>query len=118
MIHFLPENFDVDQASPYTEAVARLASIRTALSVAEQVGGIAPSEPPETVVGAAWPEASEARRRCFDARSVEVAQAAAAGLEMLAAQRLAGAEAHPKSVERLALVLRTELAGLDRLFSL
>ena len=118
MIHFLPDSFVVDHATPYNDAVARLASIRTALSVAEQVGGIAPSEASEPAVETAWPGASEARRRCFDKRSVEAAQAAAAGLEMLAAQRDAGTEAHPKSVERLALVLRTELADLDRLFSL
>jgi len=118
MIHFLPDSFLVDHATPYNEAVARLASIRTALTVAERVGGIAPSETPAPVSATAWPAASEARRRCFDTRSVEAAQAAAAGLEMLAAQRDAGSDAHPKSVERLALVLRTELAGLDRLFSL
>lgn len=118
MIHFLPDSFDVASAAPYNEAVARLASIRTALTVAEQVAGIEPSATPETPVAAAWPEASDARRRCFDTRSVEAAQAAAAGLEMLAAQRAAGAEAHPRSVERLALTLRTELDGLDRLFSL
>ena len=121
MIHFLPDEFDT--ATPYNEAVARLASIRTALIVAEQVAGthssqaIAPETPPTAWVEmpAAWPEA---RRRCFDARSIEVAQGAAAGLEMLVAQQAAGTEAHPKSVERLTLTLRTDLADLDRLFSL
>jgi len=118
MIHFLPDSFATDNATPYNEAVARLASIRTALRVAEQVAGIEPGAQPGSPVSTAWPEASEARRRCFDTRSVEAAQAAAAGLEMLAAQRAVGSEAHPKSVERLALTLRTELAGLDKLFSL
>ena len=47
-----------------------------------------------------------------------MAQGAAAGLEMMAAQQVAGTKAHPRSVERLALILRTELTGLDRLFSL
>ena len=118
MIHFLPDSFEIDRATPYKEAVARLASIRTALSVAEQVGGLEPSESAVAPAATAWPEASDARRRCFDTRSVEAAQGAAAGLEVLAAQRAAGAEAHPRSVERLALTLRTDLAGLDRLFSL
>lgn len=113
MIHFLPDSYD--QATLYTESVARLASIRTALGVAEQVAGMNPSELVERTVPVAWPEA---RKRCLDSRSVELAQGAAAGLEMLAAQRDAGAEAHPKSVEKLALTLRTELADLDKLFSL
>ena len=121
MIHFLPDEFDT--ATPCNEAVARLASIRTALIAAEQIVGIHSSEtiepgtPPTAWVEmpAAWPEA---RRRCFDARSIEVAQGAAAGLEMLVAQQAAGTEAHPRSVERLTLTLRTELADLDRLFSL
>ncbi|MEO6247534.1 MAG: hypothetical protein ABIO85_02990 [Sphingomicrobium sp.] len=113
MIHFLPDSFD--HSTPYDEAVARLNGIRAALGVAEQVAGLSPSGAVDYQAPAAWPEA---RRRCLDTRSVELAQGAAAGLEMLAAQRDAGAEAHPKSVERLALTLRTELAGLDRLFSL
>lgn len=118
MIHFLPDSFAIDRATPYKEAVARLASIRTALSVAEQVAGLEPSGRVGPPAATAWPEASEARRRCFDTRSVEAAQGAVAGLEVLAAQRAAGAEAHPRSIERLALTLRTDLAGLDQLFSL
>ena len=114
MIHFLPDEFDT--ATPYNEAVSRLASIRTALNLAERAAGLEPSAIP--AVPDAWPQASAARQRCFDSRSVEVAQGAAAGLEMLAAQQAAGTEPHPKSVERLALKLRTELADLDKLFSL
>lgn len=118
MIHFLPETFDPAAASPYTDAVARVASLRSALLVAEEVSGLDPIRAGETGVPAAWPEASTARQRCFDRRSLEAVQAAAAGLEMLVAQRVAGSEPHPKSAERLALVLRSELADLDRLFSL
>jgi hypothetical protein len=114
MIHFLPDAFD--SATPYHEAVGRLASIRTALNLAERAAGLETSAVP--TMPNAWPHVSAARQRCFDSRSVEVAQGAAAGLEMLAAQQAAGMEAHPKSVERLALKLRTELAGLDKLFSL
>ena len=114
MIHFLPDSLAT--ATPYNEAVGRLASIRTALNLAERAAGMETSEVPQ--VPLAWPKASAARQRCFDARSIELAQGAAAGLEMMAAQQVAGAEAHPRSVERLALTLRTELADLDRLFSL
>ncbi len=114
MIHFLPD--ELDTATPYYEAVGRLASIRTALNLAERAAGLEPSAAP--AVPDAWPQASAARQRRFDSRSVEVAQGAAAGLEMLAAQQAAGMEAHPRSVERLALKLRTELTDLDLLFSL
>lgn len=114
MIHFLPDEFDT--ATPYNEAVSRLASIRTALHLAERAAGLEVSA--TSPLPDAWPQASAARHRCFDSRSVEVAQAAAAGLEMLAAQQAAGTQPHPKSVERLALQLRTDLAGLDRLLSL
>lgn len=122
MIHFLPDTFATDGAeievTPYGDAVAMLASIRTALGVAEQAAGIDGGPLGGAEVESAWGEATWARKRCFEKRSVESAQAAAAGLEMLAAQRTGGAQAHPRSVELLALTLRRELTGLDRLFSL
>ncbi|MCA1652723.1 MAG: hypothetical protein ABR588_06590 [Sphingomicrobium sp.] len=117
MIHLLPDSFAAESVTPYDEAVARLASIRAALTVAEQAAGS--SAPlPEPQMPAAWPEASAAKRRCFETRSVESAQAASAGLEMLAAQRAAGLKPNPQAIGRLAETLRTELADLDRLFSL
>lgn len=118
MIHFLPDEFAADAATPYTEAVARLASIKTALTVAQQVAGGESAGPSGTPVPAAWPTASAARLRCFETRSVESAQAAAAGLEMIAAQRAAGTDPHPQSVSRFADVLRADIADLERLFSL
>lgn len=117
MIHLLPDSLAHESASPYSDAVARLASIRTALMVAErEAGGSAPL--PDTQVPAAWPEASAAKHRCFEARSVESVQAASAGLEMLAAQRSAGLVPNPQAIARLADTLREEIAQLDQLFSL
>ena len=117
MIHFLPESFAPDTASPYGEAVARLAGIRTALTIAQQAAGV-PTDVPSPIVPADFPDASAARRRCFDTRSIESAQAAAAGLEMLAAQRATRNEAHPQSVALLADTLRADLDRLGQLFSL
>lgn len=117
MIHILPDSFIPASTSPYDDAVARLASIRTALMVAEQQAGS--SGPlPEVRVPAAWNEASPARKRCFEARSVESVQAASAGLEMLAAQRSAGLVPNPQAIARLADTLREELHQFDQLFSL
>ena len=117
MIHFLPDSFTSDTATPYDEAVARLASLRGALGVAEQAAGNR-GPLPDPLPPSAWPEASAAKRRCFDARSIESAQAAAAGLEMLAAQRAAGTTPHPRSVATLADTIRAELTELGQLFSL
>lgn len=115
MIHFLPESFKASAASPYTDAIARLASIRTALMVAGQAAGVetdAPDLPTQL------PEASPARMRLLEARTIESAQGAVAGLEMLVAHRQAGTEPHPQSVAKLAETLRAELTDLNRLFSL
>lgn len=118
MIHFLPDATAAAACeTPYEEAVARLASIRAALVIAEQAAGIE-GDAPRVEVPAAWPEASAARRRCFEARSVECAQGAAAGLEMLAAQRIAGTDPHPRSIAVLAETLRADLGDLGQLFSL
>ena len=115
MIHFLPESFEPASATPIDESIERLECIRTALSVAAQVGGIeaaAPATPEQ------WGVLSPARQRMIEARSIESAQAAAAGLEMLAAQRAAGTSANPQSIAHFADLLRAELHGLNRMFSL
>lgn len=118
MIHFLPDTFVTDAPAPHSDAAARLASIRTALGVAEQVAQLPVTVQDGSPGERAWPKMSEARRRCFERRSIESAQAAAAGLEVIAAERDCGGDANRNAVERLALALRSDLAGLDRLFSL
>ena len=126
MIHFLPESPETAQEiaasealGPYAEAVARLASIRQALACIEQFAGDEVSDSvAEARLAAGWPAASPARQRVYDARSARIAAAAAAGLEMIAAQQEAGNEPHPAAIERLKRELGAGIGSIDQLFSL
>ena len=121
MIHFIPESVETasDLPGPYAEAVARLASIRQALACVEQFAGEAPSDSmAEAKLAAAWPGASKAKQRVFDARSARTAAAAAAGLETLANLHEGGKEAHAQAVDRLKRELGDGVASIDQLFSL
>jgi len=126
MIHFLPESFEQSTElqsptapGPYAEAVARLASIRQALACIEQFAGETPSDSnAEAKLAAGWPNASPARQRVYDARSAKLAAAAAAGLEMIAAQQEAGNEPHAAAIERLKRELGDGIGAIDQLFSL
>jgi hypothetical protein len=126
MIHFIPES--PDEASelqgpsapgPYAEAVARLASIRQALACVEQFSGDEPSDSmAEAKLAAAWPGASAAKHRVYDARSARAAAAAAAGLEALAALHEGGKVPHAQALERLKRELKDGVESIDLLFSL
>ena len=121
MIHFLPESpIEVAEApGPYAEAVARLASIRQALACVETFAGEAESESMvEAKLAAGWPVTIPARQRCYDDRSARAAAAAAAGLEAIAALHDHGIQPHEAAVQRLKRELGSDLAGIDRLFSL
>ena len=126
MIHFIPESpetaTELESASelgPYAEAVARLASIRQALACVEQFSGEAPSDSmAEAKLAAAWPGASAAKKRVYDARSVRTAAAAAAGLEMLASLHEGGKVPHAQAIELLKRELSDGVASIDQLFSL
>ena len=121
MIHFIPESPEAAQElpGPYAEAVARLASIRQALACVEQFAGEQPSDSmAEAKLAAAWPGASAAKQRVYDARSVRAAAAAAAGLEALAALHEGGQVPHAAAVERLKRELKNGVDGIDLLFSL
>jgi hypothetical protein len=126
MIHFIPESPDeaselpgTEAMGPYAEAVARLSSIRQAMACVEQFSGEAPSESmAEAKLAAAWPGASAAKQRVYDARSARVAAAAAAGLEALAALHEGGAEPHAQALERLKRELGDGISSIDLLFSL
>ncbi|WP_265569971.1 hypothetical protein [Sphingomicrobium nitratireducens] len=120
MIHFLPESHDTAPIAhdPYGEAVARLRSLGRALNAIEGARG-ADHEPVATQdLKSAWNAASPAQRRCFDARSEELAAAAAAGLEAVTAAQAAGLTPHPHSLDALSNELRDGIAQLDRLMSL
>ena len=125
MIHFIPESAPEELGSsseapgPYAEAIARLSSIRQALACVEQFAGEQPTvSMAEAKLAAAWPSASPARQRCYEARSARAAAAAAAGLEALASQQEAGKESHPAAIERLKRELGDGIASIDQLFSL
>lgn len=126
MIHFIPESAETATEvsgppvlGPYAEAISRLASIRQALACVEQFAGEQPSETmAEAKLAAAWPSASPARQRVYEARSARTAAAAAAGLETLAAQQDAGKEPHPAAIERLKRELGDGVDQIDQLFSL
>jgi hypothetical protein len=126
MIHFIPESADevselsaTEALGPYAEAISRLASIRQALACVEQFSGEAPSESmAEAKLAAAWPGASVARRRVYDARSTRTAAAAAAGLEALAKLHEDGREPHAATLDRLKRELRDGVETIDLLFSL
>ena len=130
MIHFIPESVDkateVDatevlggSAGPYAEAISRLASIRQALACVEQFAGEGPSDSmAEAKLAAAWPGASAAKQRVFDARSTRTAAAAAAGLEALAKLHADSRKPHAATLERLKRELRDGVDSIDLLFSL
>ena len=126
MIHFIPESPDeaselpaTEALGPYAEAVARLSSIRQALACVEQFSGDAPSDSmAEAKLAAAWPGASAAKQRVYDARSARTAAAAAAGLEALAKLHKEGDEPHAAALERLKRELGDGIESIDLLFSL
>lgn len=126
MIHFIPESPEAAQEmqasealGPYAEAVARLASIRQALACVEQFGGEQPSASmAEARLAGGWPQASPAKQRVYDRRSARIAAAAAAALEVLAAQHEAGEEPHAAAVARLKRELGEGVDDIDLLFSL
>jgi len=121
MIHFIPESVDTasELPGPYAEAIARLASIRQALACVEQFSGEEPSDSmAEAKLAAAWPEASPAKQRVYEARSLKAAAAAAAGLETLASLQQQGKEPHPATLKRLKRELKDGVENIDLLFSL
>ena len=126
MIHFIPESpetatevTDSEALGPYAEAVARLSSIRQALASVEQFYGEKPSHSmAEAKLAAAWPGASAAKQRVYDARSSRTASAAAAGLEALAKLHESGQEPHAEAIERLKRELGDGVDSIDQLFSL
>ena len=121
MIHFVPESPETatELPGPYAEAIARLSSIRQALTCVEQITGEVPSESmAEAKLAAVWPGASPATQRVYDARSARIAAAAAAALESLASTHSEGQEAHSAALERLKRELGDGISAIDQLFSL
>lgn len=118
MIHFVPIE-GCPAPAPLDESLARLASLRHALHLVEQLGGRDPSQV-ETLatVETAWDAAGASLKRCVAERSQRAVAAAEAGLEALALLRDQGVDANPASLRKLADELSAELGAIDQLFSL
>ena len=61
------------------------------------------------IFAAAWPQAGEARHRCFDRRSARLVGMAATGIEALLSQRQKNREPHRAASETLVNEIRREL---------
>jgi hypothetical protein len=117
MIHFVPDSADEAVQVPCSEAIARLAGLRQALSLVEGMAGMAPS---------AWPHQDgatailngEAKRAWFDERSARAVAGSAAGLEAIAELNSEGGDVNPAAAERLALDIRSRLEELGAVLSL
>jgi hypothetical protein len=94
------------------ELAARILGLKRALRLLEPSGG-GPSCDAEEFEVVEF--ASEAARRCFDARSERVIGEASAGLEAVVSVRGTGEEPHPVAIDLVAEAIRTGLANLDEL---
>jgi len=108
MLNLVPQH-EPEVGPAYAEAVSRLASVRHALRLVD--GGLfdGPQDDLDDQVAAAWPEAGEARHRCFDRRSARLVGMAATGIEALLSQRQKDREPHRAASETLVNEIRREL---------
>ena len=119
MLHLLPvPQVDDPQTSapqPYAEALARLAGIRHALRLVDPFGGGPASDPSDEEVATAWSDASKTKWRCLDNRTGRTANGAAAGLEVLLAERAAGRDPNAAASHQVAEEIRRGLEDVSRL---
>ena len=108
MLHLLPQH-EPEVRPAYAEAVSRLASVRHALRLVDGGFSAGPQDDLDERVAAAWPEAGEARHRCFDRRSARLVGMAATGIEALLSQRQKNREPHRLASETLVSEIRREL---------
>ena len=116
MLHLVPVQQADESPEPYSEALARLASIRHALRLVNAFGGGPASDPSDDNQGAAsWSEPSKARSRSLDNRTERTAAAAAAGLEVLLGEQAAGRKPNEAASRELAEEIRRGLEDVSRL---
>ena len=108
MLNLVPQH-EPEVGPAYAEAVSRLASVRHALRLVDGGFGEGPQDDLDERVAAAWPEAGEARHRCFDRRSARLVGMAATGIEALLSQRQKNREPHRLASETLVAEIRREL---------
>ena len=115
MLNLLPQDSAPAPRRSDPEPVARLASLRHALSVVDRFGGGPASDFDADEIAAGWEQASEAERSCFDRRSAALVGVAAAGLEVVSAHREIGGDVSPAALELLAEELRAGLEEIEKL---
>jgi hypothetical protein len=109
MLNLVPQH-EPEAQPAYAEALSRLASVRHALRLVDSfAGGPADDLDSDEQLAAAWPEATEARRRWFDRRSARLVGTAAAGIEALLSQRQKEREPHKAASDTLVGEIRREL---------
>ena len=108
MLNLVPQH-EPEAQPAYAEAVSRLASVRHALRLVDGGFSEGPQDDLDEKVAAAWPEAGEARHRCFDRRSARLVGMAATGIEALLSQRQKNREPHRLASEALVAEIRREL---------
>ena len=116
MIHFVPDSASQPVQAPYAEAISRLAGLRQALRLVEDLAGMEPSPPAKESQVATLD--GEAKKAWFDARSARAVAGSAAGLEAIAALNADGGQPHPAAAEHLARDIRERLEELGAVLSL
>jgi hypothetical protein len=116
MIHFVPDSANEQVPAPYAEAIARLAGLRQALNLVEDMAGMAPS--PAVSENRVAILEGEPRRAWFEARSARAVAGTAAGLEAIAELNGGGGKPHPAAAETLARDIRLRLEELGAVLSL
>ena len=115
MLHLIPVEQADESPQPYSEALARLASIRHALRLVDAFGGGPASDPDADPITPSWSEAGKARARSLDIQTERTAAVAAAGLEALLGEQSAGRKPNEAASRELAEEIRRGLEDVSRL---
>ena len=116
MLHLIPVEPADESPQPYSEALARLASIRHALRLVDSFGGGPASDPfDEEPIAPSWSEAGQAQARSLDIQTERTAAVAAAGLEALLGEQEAGRKPNEAASRELAEEIRRGLEDVSRL---
>jgi hypothetical protein len=116
MLHLVPVTEADESPEPYSEALARLASIRHALRLVDAFGGGPASDPSDDDQAAAsWSEPTAARARWLDSQTERTAAVAAEGLEALLGEQAAGRKPNEAASRELAEEIRRGLEDVSRL---
>lgn len=116
MLHLQRQpDFESDRP-PYAEAVSRLAGIRHALRLVNQLGdGPAPDPEGDGLLADTFAASGPARQALFDRKSAMTVNAAVAGLEALLASRQEGIEPHTEASRAMVEQIRAELEQISRI---